>query len=109
MSLPAVSRPLVRVVASNRPVDLGSTLAPLRHGPGDPAFRAGTSGSLWWSARTPDGPVSVRFLQTGPAAVATAAWGDGAGWAMHHLPDLVGEHDDTTGFAPAHPVIARSW
>ena len=81
----------------------------MRHGAGDPAFRAGTGGSLWWAARTPDGPVSVRFLQTGPPTVAAAAWGDGAGWAMHHLPDLVGEHDDTTGFAPVHPAIARSW
>jgi 3-methyladenine DNA glycosylase/8-oxoguanine DNA glycosylase len=28
---------------------------------------------------------------------------------VHHLPDLVGEHDDTTGFEPRHPAIARSW
>lgn len=100
--------PLTRVVASRRPLELRSTLAPLRHGPGDPAFRAGTGGSLWWSTRTPEGPVSVRFLPTGPAAVAAAAWGSGAGWAVHHLPDLVGEHDDVVGFHPQHPAIVRS-
>ena len=109
-SSPAVQpAPLVRVVASSRPLELGSTLATLRHGRGDPAFRAGTSGSLWWCARTPDGPVSVRFLQTSPRTVAAAAWGTGAGWAVHHLPGLVGEHDDLTGFAPRHLAIARSW
>jgi len=109
-SFPAVlPAPLIRVVVSDRPVELASTLAPLRHGRGDPAFRAGTGGSLWWSARTPDGPVSVRFLQTGARTVAAAAWGTGAGWAVHHLPDLVGEHDDIAGFTPVHAPIARSW
>jgi 3-methyladenine DNA glycosylase/8-oxoguanine DNA glycosylase len=53
--------------------------------------------------------VSVRFLQTGPRTVAAAAWGAGAGWAVHHLPSLLGEHDDATGFAPRHPAISRSW
>lgn len=108
-SLEVNSRPLVRVLESARPLDLHSTLAPMRHGPADPAFRAGTSGSIWWSARTPDGAVSVRFLQTGPRMVAAAAWGDGASWAVDRLPDLVGEHDNLTGFAPVHRAIARSW
>ena len=108
-SSPAVSSaPLIRVVDSARPIELRSTLGPLRHGWGDPAFRAGTNGSLWWAARTSDGPVSIRFLQTGPRTVAAAAWGSGAGWAMHRLPELLGEHDDLTGFTPRHPTIARS-
>jgi 3-methyladenine DNA glycosylase/8-oxoguanine DNA glycosylase len=109
-SSPAVMPPpLVRVVVSGRPIELRSTLSPLRHGPADPTFRAGTSGSVWWAARTPDGPVSVRFLQTGPRTVAAAAWGDGAGWAVRQLPSLLGELDDPTGFTPKHSMIARSW
>lgn len=50
----------------------------------------------------------MRFLQTGPTTVAAAAWGVGASWGVHHLPELIGEHDDATGFRPMHAVIARS-
>lgn len=53
--------------------------------------------------------MSVRFLQTDPGSVAAAAWGSGAGWAVEHLPDLVGEQDDLTGFRPQHPAVARSF
>lgn len=34
------------------------------------------------------------------------AWGPGAGWALEHAPDLVGERDDPTGFRPRHAVLA---
>ena len=35
------------------------------------------------------------------------AWGPGAAWSIEHAPALCGEGDDDSGFAPAHPLVAR--
>lgn len=77
---------------AGRPIDLARTVAPLRHGAGDPVAKF-VGGSFFWASRTPDGPgtVGVR-VQAGE--VLAEAWGAGADRLLAAVPDLLGEHDD---------------
>ncbi len=43
-----------------------------------------------------------------PDDVMLEAWGPGAEWAAAHAPELCGEHDDDSGFQPAHPALAAA-
>lgn len=89
------------------PVDVGRTLAPLRRGSGDPAYRL-LDGAHWLTVRTPDGPASLRLRQE-RSGVHAAAWGPGAEWAVAAAPGLLGASDDDTGFdAGRHPFIAEA-
>jgi 3-methyladenine DNA glycosylase/8-oxoguanine DNA glycosylase len=85
--------PHVRVWVAGRPVDLGSTLGPLRRGTGDPAHQTDTSGAFWWACRTPDGDATVT-LRAVRDEVTAQAWGDGAEWLLNSVPRLLGEADD---------------
>lgn len=78
------------------PVDLGLTLAPLRHGKSDPTIRI-TGGEAVRASRTPCGPSSVRLKMTDDRCEAEA-WGPGAGWSLDMLPELLGLGDDPLGF-----------
>lgn len=101
-----------RVLALGRPTSLAMTLGLLRRGPGDPTHRR--DGPLWLRAtHTPTGPVLLKMLLAGDT-VSARAWGDGAEWALDHLPRLAGEDDDASGFAPLpehEPLVAavRRW
>jgi len=86
-------------------VDLRLTLGTLVRGSGDPAHRIGVDGTFWRAALTPAGPATLALRLTGPGEVHAVAWGDGAGWALAGVPDLLGHRDDPAGFAPAHPVL----
>lgn len=92
------------------PVSLGLLLSPLQRGTGDPTQRRAADGSLWRTARTPEGPATLRLTVT-PAAgeVKAQAWGSGAGWALDRVPTLLGVDDDISDFAPKHDVIASTW
>ena len=94
-------------IAFDRPVDLAGTLFPLRRGTGDPTARI--EGNLaWWTARTTDGPATIRLEQIAPDLVEAAAWGPGAEAGLAAAPGLAGAIDDETGFDPsAHPVVAE--
>jgi 3-methyladenine DNA glycosylase/8-oxoguanine DNA glycosylase len=46
-------------------------------------------------------------IQDHQGFVDVRAWGPGADWAVAQAPALCGEHDDDTGFVPAHPLVAR--
>lgn len=95
-----------RTWAPLRPVDLRATLAPLLRGASDPAYQHTPDGSLWRATRTPDGPVTLRLAQRrSDGAVEAEAWGDGAGWVLESLPDLMGGRDDPSGFDPEHPLL----
>lgn len=95
-----------RVWRPGRPVDLGSTLGPLRRGSGDPTFRydgASTArrrgGGLWLGTRTPDGPATLRLaVRAADGEVVATAWGTGASWVLDGLPSLLGADDDVDGF-----------
>jgi 3-methyladenine DNA glycosylase/8-oxoguanine DNA glycosylase len=85
------------------PLDLERTLAPLRHGTGDPTIRFDVDG-VWRATRTRRGPATVWVRQTGDAVVATA-WGAGARLALDGVPALIGEGDDPAAFVPRNPLL----
>lgn len=63
------------------------------------------AGEAWRACNTPEGPATVRLLHR-DGAVEVEAWGAGAAWAAQRAPQLCGEDDDDSGFAPAQPVLA---
>ena len=90
----------------DRPVDLAGTLFPLRRGTGDPTTRF-DGNVVWRTARTADGPVTIRLAQVAPDLVEAGAWGPGAEAGLAAAPGLAGALDDDAGFDPsAHPVVA---
>jgi len=90
-----------------RPFDLRGTVGSLAHGSGDPTQRV-AAGRLWRAGNTPDGPATLALHVEGDA-VHAEAWGAGAQWTLDGLPELLGERDDVTGFAPAHPLLREVW
>jgi 3-methyladenine DNA glycosylase/8-oxoguanine DNA glycosylase len=87
------------------PLDLRSTLSPLRRGTGDPAHRFDDTGRFWRACHTPDGPATV-VLDAAGTVVHARGWGSGAGWVLHRLGDLVGANDDWAGLdVSASPVL----
>lgn len=100
-----------RIWRPGRPVPVGSVLSGLQRGAGDPCMRRQQDAVVWRATRTPDGPVLLR-LEARPAAgeVRAHAWGPGAGWALDGVPELLGDRDDPTGFAPSaeHPVLVAA-
>ncbi|MGH7317333.1 MAG: DNA-3-methyladenine glycosylase family protein [Candidatus Rokuibacteriota bacterium] len=56
------------------------------------------------ATRTPDGLATAQFVASG-AEIAVRAWGPGAGWALDRSSDLLGLHDDPSGFRPAHQRV----
>ena len=90
-------------------LDAGRTLAPLRRGAGDPAFRVDPLGAVWRAVRTPAGPGTVRLaVRRGAGEVEAQAWGAGAEWLLDHVPAFLGADDDPEGFVPHHPVLRES-
>jgi 3-methyladenine DNA glycosylase/8-oxoguanine DNA glycosylase len=96
--------PVTRIWRPPFPVDVRAVLAVHRRGHSDPAFRVGADGAVWRTCRTPDGPGTLRVAAAGRQAAA-AAWGPGARWLLDQLPELLGAHDDPSGFSPVHGVL----
>jgi 3-methyladenine DNA glycosylase/8-oxoguanine DNA glycosylase len=94
--------------AAPGPVSLSLTLGLLQRGPGDPTQQVDADGSLWRTARTPDGPASLR-LAVRADEVDARAWGPGAAWMVERVPDLLGAADDVSGFTPVHDLVAATW
>jgi 3-methyladenine DNA glycosylase/8-oxoguanine DNA glycosylase len=87
-----------RVLHLDRPAMLDPTMRLHRRGPHDPTHRV--IGNVWLRAtRTPSGPALIKMVSHGQS-VAARAWGEGAEWALEHLPRLAGAEDDIAGFAP---------
>ncbi|PID96718.1 MAG: 3-methyladenine DNA glycosylase [Actinomycetales bacterium] len=92
-----------------RPLQLSAVLVAFRRGAKDPTYRAGADGSVVRGIRTPDGPASLLLrVRTADSTVSAQAWGPGAQWAVEYAPDLIGEHDDSTGFVAHHRVVAAA-
>ena len=89
------------------PVSLDVTLGPLQRSSGDPTQRRDADGAWWRTARTPDGPGSIR-LRAADGEIDISAWGPGAEWLVAAAPRLLGAGDDPSGFRPQHPVIAAT-
>lgn len=101
---PAAAAPRTRSWIPDGPLDVRRTLAPLRRGAGDPAFRITADGTVWRASRTPAGPGTLR-LTGSPAAIQAHAWGPGAEWLLDALPALLGAHDDLAAFVPRHRIV----
>jgi 3-methyladenine DNA glycosylase/8-oxoguanine DNA glycosylase len=96
-------RPIETRLRPGGPLDLELTLAPLRHGTGDPTIRFDSDG-IWRATRTGHGPATVWLRQTSDTVVATA-WGAGARLALDGMPALIGEEDDPAAFVPRNPLL----
>ena len=81
----------------------------LRRGAGDPTFRV-HGDHVWRGLRTPSGPATLTLATRASAGeVHAEAWGDGAVWALDHVPALLGDDDDPSGFrADLHPLVAEA-
>lgn len=87
------------------PLDVGQTWGTLRRGASDPSWRV-AGGTLWRAVRAPTGPTTLGIVRRQlDAPVAARAWGPGAEWVLDHLPQMLGEEDDASGFRPEHPVL----
>lgn len=75
------------------PVSLGLTLGVYRHGGGDPTFRTDRDGALWRTTLTPDGPATLRLVETADGTMRAHAWGPGASWVLDQLPAQLGAFD----------------
>lgn len=73
------------------PIDLRSTLAPLRHGISDPTIAMGPGG-VALGMRTSGGPALLR-LHAEDGSVEATAWGPGSKDALDAAPDLCGVAD----------------
>lgn len=96
-----------RIVTGERPIDLAATVAPLRHGSGDPCHHRTRDGAIWHASRMPSGPVTYRLSQHGPG-VRGQAWGAGAAEFLDGLPEFLCADEDVTDFAPEHPKIVEA-
>jgi 3-methyladenine DNA glycosylase/8-oxoguanine DNA glycosylase len=79
-------------------VDPWLTIAPLRHGRGDPTIRFERDG-IWRAQRTLAGPATLHLRFVGGDIIAQA-WGPGAELAIAGIPRLLGVDDDPAAFSP---------
>lgn len=99
---------LTRRLRLTGPLHLLQTVAPLRVHLGDPTVRVSRD-EVVRSCRTPDGAATLAARVFPDGSVEAGAWGPGAARVLEALPDLLGEHDDRTGFDPSlHPAVARA-
>lgn len=93
-------------VIFSRPVSIPLVLGPLRRGRFDPSLRIGRD-QVWRATCTPAGPATIHVQPTAaPTRLRARAWGPGAGWALEHLPALLGALDDDSDFVAHHRVVA---
>ena len=98
-----------RVWRPGWPVSVMGALGGLRRGAGDPTFRV-VGDHVWRGTRTPAGPATLRLATAArQGEVVAEAWGPGAAWALDHVPALLGDGDDPSGFdATLHPLVAEA-
>jgi len=58
----------------------------------------------WWSTRTPDGPGTLKLVQTSSTTIEAQAWGPGDSWLINQTPKLLGDRDDINQFQPTGKV-----
>ncbi len=60
------------------------------------------------ASRTPEGSVSVRFVETA-GGIDVEAWGPGAAWVLDRAAAWCGAEDDDSGFEPARGLVRDLW
>ncbi|MGO3886502.1 MAG: DNA-3-methyladenine glycosylase family protein [Mycetocola sp.] len=89
------------------PLSLGSVLAPLRRGIGDPSYRRDDGGRIWIARQEPSGVATLAFQQR-TDHVLVRAWGPGADEACAAAARLLGEGDDWSSLDLSQvPVLAE--
>jgi 3-methyladenine DNA glycosylase/8-oxoguanine DNA glycosylase len=91
-------------VALGRPLDLVTTLAPLRHGRGDRTIQI-AGDEAWLAVRTLEGAASLRLALHDARELRADAWGPGAGAVVGIAARLVGEDDDPDALVCRHPIL----
>lgn len=99
----AVAPDDVATVELDGPVSVRHALTGL-HMTADVTRQVDRDGSVWFTGRTPLGPVTVHASTDG-AVGRVEAWGDGAGWMTARADRLLGSHDDPRGLHFDHPVL----
>lgn len=93
------------VVRPKLPIDVGRSLAAMRHGPRDPSVRH-RGPDVWRATRTPLGPATVQYAPRSAREIVVRAWGPGAEHAIAHAPDVLGAKDSLDGWNPRlHPLV----
>jgi 3-methyladenine DNA glycosylase/8-oxoguanine DNA glycosylase len=101
--------PATRLWRPDWSCSVGSALAGLRRGAGDPTYRM-VGDTHWRGIRTPEGPATLAVEpRSADGVVRSTAWGPGADWALESVPALLGADDDLTGFEPRLPVLEEAW
>ena len=90
------------------PVSPAFTLSPLRRGGGDPCYLTADDGAVWRTSLMRTGPVTARISRAGPRVVGCETWGAGAAEFADGFAALMGADDDSSGFAPQEPTIAKA-
>lgn len=98
----------VRIVRSERPIDLAATVEPLRRGYGDPCHRETPDGGHWHASRMPSGVVTYRLKQVDRCAVEAKAWGPGAEEFLEGLESMLCLDEDLGDFLPEHPKVVEA-
>jgi len=98
---------LTRHVPTERPIAVRQTLGPMQRGRGDPTMRT-ARGTVERASRTPEGPVSLRFVETA-GGIDVEAWGPGAAWVLDRASAWCGAQDDDADFDPPRGLIRELW
>ena len=96
--------PAERRIPLRGPLDLATTLGPLRHGAGDRTIRL-TRAEAWIAFRTPGGPATLRLRVVEGTTLEARAWGAGAPEALTRATSLVGEDDEPERLVAQHPAV----
>lgn len=94
-----------RVLEHGRRLDVLGTWRGFHHAPQAASLRSLPDGAAR-CFHSPEGPVTVE-VRGGHDVVSARAWGEGARWALDHLPDLLGLGDGTEDYEPAEPGLRR--
>ncbi len=86
---------------------MGQVWGTFKRGLADPTYRV-HEGRHWRALNTPEGPATLAVAPLdGAGRIQAEAWGAGSGWALEHLPLMLGAADDPAGFRPVHPLVAE--
>jgi 3-methyladenine DNA glycosylase/8-oxoguanine DNA glycosylase len=94
-----------RTVTFPSVVSPGTTLFPLRRGPGDPCFQVSNDGAIWRTSLLRSGSVTAHITRAAVNAVDCTAWGSGAEEFLEALPAMLGADDNPSDFAPVNPIV----
>ena len=98
---------LETVVRPKLPIDVGRSLAAMRHGPRDPSVRQ-RGNDVWRATRTPLGPATVQYAPRSADEIVVRAWGPGAEHAIANAPNVLGAKDSLDGWNPKlHPLLSE--